>query len=247
MYADDCSLFLSGTTTRANKEMVNVFAWLCANKLSLNISKSKYMIFYKRFLKCPSTIDLSINNNSIDRVHEFKILGCLIDENLNWSKHTTYISTKIAKNIGMLYKLRKNLNINTLRNLYCALIHPYLNNGLSVWGSATTNHLTPVFNLQKRAAIRAITFSRYRDHSAPLFKLLTILPLEKLYLYNIALVMYKRHHNLLPGVIESVFIKRQTPSIKLTRQHGSLQVPLIFSRAFNNSLTVTGPRLYNSL
>ena len=204
------------------------------------------MIFYKRFLKCPPTIDLLINNNPIDRVHEFKFLGFLIDENLNWSKHTTYISTKIAKNIGMLYKLRKTLNTNTLRNLYFALIHPYLNNGLSVWGSATTNHLTPVFKLQKRA-IRAITFSRYRDHSAPLFKSLNILPLEKLYLYNIALIMYKRHDNLLPGVIESVFIKRQTPSIKLTRQHGSLQVPLIFSRAFNNSLTVTGPRLYNSL
>ena len=100
MYADDCSLFLSGTTsndliTRAKKEMVNVFAWLCANKLSLNITKSKYMIFYERFLKCPPTIDLLINNNSIDRVHEFKFLGFLIDENLNWSKHTTYISTKI--------------------------------------------------------------------------------------------------------------------------------------------------------
>ena len=130
---------------------MNVFAWLCANKLSLNINKSKYIIFYKRFLKCPPTIDLLINNNSIDRVHEFKFLGFLNDENLNWSKHTTYISSKIAKNIGMLYKLRKTLNTNTLRNLYFALIHPYLNNGLSVWGSATTNHLTPVFKLQKKS------------------------------------------------------------------------------------------------
>ena len=66
------------------------------------------------------------------------------------SKHTTYISIKIAKNIGMLYKLRNTLNINTLRNLYFALIHPYLNNGLSVSGSANTNHLTPVLKLQKK-------------------------------------------------------------------------------------------------
>ena len=65
-------------------------------------------------------------------------------------------------------------------------------------------------------------------------------------MYNIALIIYKHHHNLLPGVIESVFIKRQAPSTKLTRQYGSLQVP-IFSRAFNNSLAVTVPRLYNSM
>ena len=115
---------------------IEVRTWLCANKLSLNINKSKYMLFYKRILKFRPTIDLLINNQPIDRVLEFKFLGFLIDEHLTWSKHTAYISNKMAKNVGMLFKLRKTLNTNTLRNLYFALIHSYLNNGITVWGSA---------------------------------------------------------------------------------------------------------------
>ena len=251
LYADDCSLFLCGTTpneliSRANLEMKNIFPWLCANKLSLNINKSKYMLFYKRILKFRPTIDLLINNQPIDHVLEFKFLGFLIDENLTWSKHTAYISNKMAKNVGMLFKLRKTLNTNTLRNLYFALIHSYLNNGITVWGSAANNHLASVFKLQKRA-IRAITFSGYRDHTAPLFKSLNILPLDKLYLYNIALFMYKRHHNLIPGIIESIFLTRQETLATVTRQRNHLHVPFASSRVLSNSLSVKGPLLYNSL
>ena len=226
--------------------MKNIFPWLCANKLSLNINKSKYMLFYKRILKFRLTIDLLINNQPIDRVLEFKFLGFLIDENLTWSKHTAYISNKMAKNVGMLFKLRKTLNTNTLRNLYFALIHSYLNNGITVWGSAANNHLASVFKLQKRA-IRAITFSGYRDQTAPPFKSLNILPLDKLYLYNITLFMYKRHHNLIPGIIESIFLTRQETLATVTRQRNHLHVPFASSRVLSNSLSVKGPLLYNSL
>ena len=85
------------------------------------------------------------------------------------------------------------------------------------------------------------------SYSPPLFKWLNILPLDKLYLYNIALFMYKRHHNLIPGIIESIFLTRQETLATVTRQRNHLHVPFASSRVLSNSLSVKGPLLYNSL
>ena len=53
MYADDSSLFFTGTTpneliNKANVELIKVFEWLKANKLSVNIKKNKYMLLSKK-------------------------------------------------------------------------------------------------------------------------------------------------------------------------------------------------------
>ena len=59
--------------------------------------------------------------------------------------------------------------------------------------------------------------------------------------------MYKRHHNLIPGIIESIFLTRQETLATVTRQHNHLHVPFASSRVLSNSLSVKGPLLYNSL
>ena len=55
-YADDTTLLHINNDitckeqfiTNVNDELDNVYKWLCANKLSLNINKTKYMIFHNR-------------------------------------------------------------------------------------------------------------------------------------------------------------------------------------------------------
>ena len=90
MYADDTTLFCNFDNTQneftINNELDNVYRWLCSNKLSLNVSKTKYMCFHtpKRKVVFP---DLKINNITIDRVTDFKFLGLIISSNLKWNKH----------------------------------------------------------------------------------------------------------------------------------------------------------------
>ena len=142
----------------ANTELERIFEWLKANKLSLNIKKTKYMVFSKK-LKIPNPSNqLLINNSAIERVEEFKSLGFLLDEHLSWKAHILYISNKISKMIGLFMKLRKTLNTDTLRNLYFSCIYSYLNNGIVVWGSAPMTHLNILEKCQKNA-IRVITSS----------------------------------------------------------------------------------------
>ena len=46
IYADDTTLMRNLNEFDINKELSNLSIWLKLNKLSLNVSKSKFMIFY---------------------------------------------------------------------------------------------------------------------------------------------------------------------------------------------------------
>ena len=64
-----------------------------------------------------------------------------------------------------------------MRGLYYAFIYPYLSYVNIVWGSKYTTRLAPIRRLQKKI-IRIITFSKFKEHTGPLFKELSILPLH---------------------------------------------------------------------
>ena len=61
-----------------NKELDKVYQWLNINKLSLNVKKTKYMIFLRT--KNSDTFQIKMGNNSLLRVHEAKYLGVVIDD-----------------------------------------------------------------------------------------------------------------------------------------------------------------------
>ena len=64
-----------------------------------------------------------------------------------------------------------------MRGLYYAFIYPYLSYVNIVWGSKYTTRLAPIRRLQNKI-IRIITFSKLKEHTGPLFKQLSILPLH---------------------------------------------------------------------
>ena len=174
LFADDANLFyeaknLSALETTVNCELTNVYIWLCANRLSLNIDKSNYVLFYppqrniQRF-----SFSLSINNHQLKREYCIKYLGLMIDSNLNWKKQVASVLKKVRRGIGILSKIRHYITIDILKSLYYALIYPFLIYGLIAWGNTYNTTLQPIYILQK--AVRVITFSSFDHHSNPLFK-----------------------------------------------------------------------------
>ena len=92
-YADDSTVYASGDNLEelaalSNRELVNVDHWLRANKLSLNISKSKFTIFTNKILAAPN---LKIRNESINCVNEIKNLGIILDDKLKFSNHISNV------------------------------------------------------------------------------------------------------------------------------------------------------------
>ena len=86
-------------------------------------------------------------------------LGLLKDCNLSWSFHINYISIKVSKSVGVIAKLRHFVPQETLITLYWALIHPYLNYGIEIWGQSSKSLFNKLLRLQKRV-LRLIFFKK---------------------------------------------------------------------------------------
>ena len=122
-----------------NRELSEVSNWFKANKLSVNATKTNYMIMGTQHMT--STEDQSVNNvdiildkTKLKRVDKTKFLGVTIDENLSWKNHIDGITKTISRNIGMINKLKFIIPECILHTLYCTLVLPYINYGILIWG-----------------------------------------------------------------------------------------------------------------
>ena len=79
-----------------------------------------------------------------------KTLGIYLDEHLNWKTQIAPVQGKLTKNLGILYQLRNYLNLKMLRQLYYALINPYLNYGAMCWGNTYQTNLNKICTKQNK-------------------------------------------------------------------------------------------------
>ena len=133
MYADDTCFLINGTDMNTlikqlNVELESLCIWFKSNKLSLNTQNTFYMVFHRARLKTidNSSIDIIMDSHILTKVNSIKYLGIIVDHKLNWLDHITYVKAKISKGICIMYKARKYLNKNSLKNLYHAYIYPYI-------------------------------------------------------------------------------------------------------------------------
>ena len=198
MYADDTTIYFNledfpvhNRHIEINRELDKVNTWLKVNKLSLNVEKTKCMLFHKRRQLNP--IQFSINGRDIDVVSHFNYLGIILDENISWKKHVAMITNKLSKISGVLHRLKYIYPQNILETIYKSLFVPHLNYGLLLWG----RNLDSIAKFQKRA-IRTITNSNFIVHSEPLLKELKLLNVYDMHDLKILKFMYKLYHNELP-------------------------------------------------
>ena len=120
----------------ANEELLNIIDWMKANKLSVNVSKTQYMIFASPRKRAGlARRELSIAGSNLECVRVAKFLGVMLDENLTWHEQIGYISKKVARSVGVLCQMRFVLQTTQLKMLYNALVLPYLNYCNLIWAS----------------------------------------------------------------------------------------------------------------
>ena len=116
-----------------NKELQTLYEWLCINRLTLNISKTNFIIFHAiNKPKVPVTI--LINKFAIEETKYVKYLGILIDPQLSLKFHIDELSKKVFRSIGILFKLIHFVTIKILLNIYYAIIYPFLLYGIYYLG-----------------------------------------------------------------------------------------------------------------
>ena len=202
LYADDTSLTTTvklilrkdrgNLQTCINNELHKINMWLKLNRLSLNIKKTKYMIFHTINKQIPE-LNIQIEGIDIERVSEFNFLGITLDDHLRWNKHIDKISNKMSRNIGILNCLKHFLPISTKLTIYNSLILSHINYGLLLWGYSCKR----VETLQKKA-VRTISLSKYNAHTEPVLKHLKLLKVCDILKLQTLKFYYKYRHGHLP-------------------------------------------------
>ena len=142
LFAYDTNLTFSGCSLAAlqdemTKDLKGITSWLSANKLTLNVLKTDFILIgsRQRVAALEGNVTLPLNDAVLQQVHSLKCLGVNVDQNLTWDSHNASIRKKVTRNVGILKKVKPVLNRLNLIDIYRSLIEPYFTYCCIVWDS----------------------------------------------------------------------------------------------------------------
>ena len=179
-------------------ELAIVQNWFNANRLTLNIGKSSYLLF-QGHTKTLRKFNIALNNIEIPRVTHSKFLGTWIDERLKWEIHANKILTKLKCGTGMLRRSKNLLSKKAKRLLYYGQIHSHLAYCLGIWGSMLPMQMIHKLSKAQKTAVSLIDPNK---KSELVFQENRILTLTEMIHLEQSKLGYKLCHNLLPKRLE---------------------------------------------
>ena len=104
-----------------SSELKLVRDWLRANKLSLNKSKTKLLLF-RPINKLNLTLsNIKLNGHLLTLAKSVRYLGIEIDKTLSWNNQIEVLAKKLSRTNGILSKVRYYIPTETLTSIYYSL------------------------------------------------------------------------------------------------------------------------------
>lgn len=249
MFADDTLIYLCGENidemiVKVNSDLNRLFKWLCQNKLKLNIEKTKYMIIGN--VKEQVKSDIKINNEIIEKVKQYKYLGVIIDNKLNFKDNVTYICKKVAKKVGVMARTRRNLNFLSAVNIYKTIVSPHFDYCASILFASSEGDIDRLQKLQNRAMRVILKVSRYTSVKLMLETLAFMSVRQRIY-YNSLIIVYKVKYHLMPSYLSSIvsFVSQQHDHN--VRSKDDFRIPFFKKSASQRQIFCNGLNLFNRL
>jgi hypothetical protein len=272
MFADDTACLASNSNLNeliqfVNEEIKKVARWFRANKMAVNVSKTKFIVFHTKGKTIDNSISLTYDDNepnqydpnlvsSVGQIYTnhpdkqyraYKLLGIYLDEHLSFDYHTHYLISKLNRSLYCINRAKNFITKQALKSLYFALIHSHLTYCPVITSCSSTQNLNKLFLVQKKA-IRTISYKNYNAHTAPLFKELNILPLQQQFQFSKLLFMHSVIYNYAPPSFSNIWVTNgdQTQNYVL-RNNDQLMVPHPRIELFKKSPLYSLPLLWNQL
>ena len=274
LFADDTCGLISGPILSElidimNTEINKLANWFRANKMAVNIGKTKFIIFHAKTKK----IDLNgknivFNNNEIgkpfnpnlvtplERVHNahpdkecraYKLLGVYLDEHFTFNHHVNFLCSKLTRSLFCIKRAKQFVNQNSLKLLYFALIHSNLLYCIGTLSAMSNANAKKIFQIQKKA-IRTISNAKYNAHTNPLFFDLKILPYSKLQQQAKLNFMHGIEYNYGPPTFTETWPKNFQRNINYNlRNVDSYSIPRVNFEFLRNAPVFSFPLEWNKL
>ena len=253
-FADDTTLLLSHRNPNylqfcVESELANIQDYFNANKLTLNVSKSMYILYHNQ-RNPPSKFTIKLNGVELPRTSCAKLLGVWMDDKLKWDTHVNKLIHKLKSGLGMMRRSKNLLTPKAKRLLYFGQIHSNLSYALCIWGTMLQRSLIKKLDRLQKEAIRLIDAKipetdLYRSHKIPSF--VNMIELEQCKLG------YKLCHSLLPKALTDSMTKdhQECKLGKVQRYHTQNKttpnLPNVTSDMYRSSFLFKSVALYSKL
>lgn len=246
IYADDTNLLLNNLNinnlhTDLVTELRKIYHWTKINSLSLNIAKTSYIMFQNRSVHHEFP-PVTIAENTLNRVEYTKFLGVYIDENINWSKQISFVTNKLSRMCGILFRVRNCLTTESLTSIYYTLCYPHLTYCVAVWACTWQSFIKKITIAQNKI-FRCIFHMNKFESTRNIYNEQNFLKFSNIHKHFLLLSIYK-YFTQYSGA--QPFKLVQT-SYNIRGNNVNLMCPQFRTTLFKYSVLCSGPQIWNSL
>jgi hypothetical protein len=139
LFADDTCLFIEVDNPdvqaiELNEDLESLNKWAKTWHVEFSPPKSEEVIISRKRsspIHPPATLD----GTPVSRVPNHKHLGLIVSQDLSWNTHIEEITDKAVRRLGVMRRLKHNLDRMSLERIYLGFIRPLLEYGDVVWDS----------------------------------------------------------------------------------------------------------------
>ena len=247
LFADDASIYaihsdIKNVEHSLQNSLDKTKIWCDKNSMVIHPEKTKSMIVTTRQKRqnVRPKLKLKLENKNIEEVKSHKMLGVIIDSELNWNQHVGNLIKKISKNIFLLTKLKKYTTTDHLKLFFNAHIVSHINYASTLYDGCSKDLFKQLNSIYRRA-VKHLIFQPGLPTDEKLKKL-KLLPLDKLLEYNKLILIHKMYYDKTPSYLNNLMKKS-------TDRYASknLVSPLPRIDLHKASLAFFGAQLWNNL
>jgi len=255
LFADDLVIYLACTTTHKiiselKVALAELLSWCTTNKLVINFSKTKWMLFSKSNNKELSIAEeLTVDDVVIERVKVFKYLGVYFDPSFSFTNHFEHVINKVCSTTAWIFKIKRLINCSLFKSILHAFIISVIDYCLPIWGNMHDKYLDKLQSKINQLIIAFYQPSLLRKHGLnkqiivnSLLDSVGILTVKERYKYHILDFTFKalKYSSSVREIREFfVFSKSSRRQLLQTITHDS--------RSFEKSIVFQGIKLWNAL
>jgi hypothetical protein len=256
LYADDTQLFVSFSSLNFSANILhlqdtisNVSAWMSSNMLSLNHSKTEFLLIGlpKQLSKISDPVIHMPSNISISPVSSARNLGVIFDSTLSMSDHISAVSKSCFSHIRDLRRIRNTLDHLTAKTIATSLIHSRVDYCNSLFLNLSSSQLN-CLQLLLNSTAHVITKTPKFSHVSPILKSLHWLKIKQRIDYKIISLTYKTLQTQQPKYLRSLLTvnnnsnTRSSSVLTLLRPPNSSRLKIT-----NRSFSHHAPVIWNKL
>ena len=157
--------YLDPHNIKSQEYLNKVSDWTDQNEMQLNCKKTKYMVFnYSKLYQFNTRLELE--NQLLEQVHQTKLLGLIIRDDLSWMPNTKLLTIKAYKRMIILKNLfHFDLPVEEMINIYCLYIRSVVEQCAVVWHRSLTKGEQHDLERVQKVALRIIMQENYSTYS----------------------------------------------------------------------------------